>query len=123
MLGQCWLCCLSAVLSSVFQQFFTPLFVEKPSNTFQNIEYINILNTSDYIYIVIVILNYFTLSCTPLFVRREVLERITSRARVKKPPFLLDTEPTQVQPGHVVIHDNLTNHVALPCRRCVIQVF
>ena len=25
-----------------FQQFFTPLFVEKPSNTFQNIEYINI---------------------------------------------------------------------------------
>ena len=24
-----------------FNQFFTPLFVEKPSNTFQNIEYIN----------------------------------------------------------------------------------
>ena len=36
---------------------------------------------------------------------------------------LLDTEPTQVQPGHVVIHNNLTNHVALPRRRCVIQVF
>ena len=36
---------------------------------------------------------------------------------------LLDTEPTQVQPGHVVIHDNLANHVALPCRRCVIQAF
>ena len=36
---------------------------------------------------------------------------------------LLDTEPTQVLRGHVVIHDNLTNHVALPCRRCVIQVF
>ena len=26
---------------------------------------------------------------------------------------LLDTERTQVPPGHVVIHDNLTNHVAL----------
>ena len=41
-----------------------------------------------------------------------------------KPDFaeglcLLDTEPTQVSPGHVVIHDNLTNRV---CRRCVIQV-
>lgn len=36
-----------------------------------------------------------------------------------KPDFaeglcLLDTEPTQVPPGHVVIHDNLTNRVALP---------
>ena len=26
---------------------------------------------------------------------------------------LLDTEPAQVPPGHVVIHDNLTNRVAL----------
>ena len=52
------------------------------------------------VYIVIVILNYFTLSFTPLFVRREVLERITSRALlafahcfakkfIKKPPFVL----------------------------------
>ena len=31
--------------------------------------------------------------------------------------FFLDTEPTQVPPGHVVIHDNLTNHVALPTMR------
>ena len=30
---------------------------------------------------------------------------------------LLDTEPTQVLPGHVVIHDNLTNHVGLPTMR------
>ena len=30
---------------------------------------------------------------------------------------LLDTELTQVLPGHVVIHDNLTNHVALPTMR------
>ena len=39
-----------------------------------------------------------------------------------KPDFaeglcLLDTEPTQVPPGHVVIHDNLTNRVALPTMR------
>ena len=27
---------------------------------------------------------------------------------------LLDTEPTQVPPGHVVIHDNSTNRAALP---------
>ena len=26
---------------------------------------------------------------------------------------LLDPEPTQAPPGHVVIHDNLTNHAAL----------
>ena len=48
----------------------------------------------------IVILNYFALSFTPLFVRREVLERITSRALlafahffainfIKKIPFVL----------------------------------
>ena len=30
---------------------------------------------------------------------------------------LLDTEPTQVLPGHVVIHDNLTNYVGLPTMR------
>ena len=30
---------------------------------------------------------------------------------------LLDREPTQVLPGHVVVHDNLTNHVALPTVR------
>ena len=30
---------------------------------------------------------------------------------------LLDTELSQVLPGHVVIHDNLTNHVALPTMR------
>ena len=39
-----------------------------------------------------------------------------------KPDFaeglcLLDTEPTQVPPGHVVNHDNLTNRVALPTMR------
>ena len=39
-----------------------------------------------------------------------------------KPDFavglsLLDTEPTQVPPGYVVIHDNLTNRVALPTLR------
>ena len=43
-----------------------------------------------------------------------------------KPDFaeglcLLDTEPTQAPPGHVVIHDNLTNRARLR-RRCVIQV-
>ena len=42
--------------------------------------------------------------------------------RASKPDFaeglcLLDTEPTQVPPGHVVIHDNLTNRVALPTMR------
>ena len=36
-----------------------------------------------------------------------------------KPDFagelcLLDTEPTQALPGHVVIHGNLMNRVALP---------
>ena len=30
---------------------------------------------------------------------------------------LLDPEPTQAPPGHVVIHDNLTNHAALPTMR------
>ena len=82
MLGQCWLCCLSAVLSSVFQQFFTPLFVGKLSNTFQNIEYINIYKHLTLYLYTVAILNYSTntLSFTPLFVRREVLERITSRA-------------------------------------------
>ena len=39
-----------------------------------------------------------------------------------KPDFaeglcLLDTEPTQVSPGHVVIHDNLTYRAALPTMR------
>lgn len=39
-----------------------------------------------------------------------------------KPDFaeglcLLDTEPTQVPPGHVVIHDNFTNRAALPMMR------
>ena len=37
----------------------------------------------------------------------------------QKPDFagglcLLDTEPTQALPGHVVIHGNLMNRVALP---------
>ena len=27
---------------------------------------------------------------------------------------LLDPKPTQAPPGHVVIHDNLTNRAALP---------
>ena len=45
-----------------------------------------------------------------------------SRANTSKLDFaeglsLLDTELTQVPPGHVVIHDNLTNHVALPTMR------
>ena len=45
-----------------------------------------------------------------------------SRANTSKLDFaeglsLLDTELTQVSPGHVVIHDNLTNHVALPTMR------
>ena len=31
--------------------------------------------------------------------------------------FLIDTEPTQALPGHVVIHDNLMNRVALPTTR------
>ena len=39
-----------------------------------------------------------------------------------KPDFaeglcLLDTEPIQAPPGHVVIHDNSTNRVALPTMR------
>ena len=39
-----------------------------------------------------------------------------------KPDFaeglcLLDPEPTQAPPGHVVIHDNLTNRAALPTMR------
>ena len=39
-----------------------------------------------------------------------------------KPDFaeglcVLDTEPTQVPPGHVVIHNNSTNRVALPTMR------
>ena len=39
-----------------------------------------------------------------------------------KPDFaeglcLLDTEPTQAPPGHVVIHDNSTNRVAPPAMR------
>lgn len=39
-----------------------------------------------------------------------------------KPDFaeglcLLDTEPTQAPPGHVVIHDNSTNRAAPPAMR------
>ena len=45
-----------------------------------------------------------------------------SRANTCLPDFaeglcLLDPEPTQAPPGHVVIHDNLTNRAALPTMR------
>ena len=46
----------------------------------------------------------------PTWITVVILELI----HASKPDFaeglcLLDTEPTQVSPGHVVIHDNLTN--------------
>ena len=47
-----------------------------------------------------------------------ILELIhTSKPGFAEGLCLLDTEPTQVLPGHVVIHDNPTNHVALPTMR------
>ena len=54
----------------------------------------------------------------PTWITVVILELI----HASKPDFaeglcLLDTEPTQVSPGHVVIHDNLTNRVALPTMR------
>ena len=54
----------------------------------------------------------------PTWITVVILELI----HASKPDFaeglcLLDTEPTQVSPGHVVIHDNLTNCVALPTMR------
>ena len=44
---------------------------------------------------------------------------ILELTHAQKPDFagglcLLDTEPTQALPGHVVIHGNLMNRVALP---------